>query len=99
MDQTLSLSHPTAPSSPRSVQACGASTPPGVTPPEEEPESPGRSPRHHNPHAAVSDPLAEGIALMAGMALGLITVLVPLAVVLLDTQPSGGREAVVRSRW
>jgi hypothetical protein len=99
MDQTLSLSHQTSPSSPRSVQASADTTPPGVTSPEEEPESPGRSPRQLSIHAAGPDPLAEGIALMAGMVVALMAVLVPLAVVLLDSEPHGASATVVRRRW
>ena len=98
MDQTLSLSQSPASSSPRTVQASGASAS-GVTPSEEEPESPGRSPRQHRTHAAGSDPLAEGMSIILGIALGLIAVLVPLTTVLLDSQPSGGSEAVNRPRW
>lgn len=98
MDQPLSLSHQISPSSPRSVQTGTATVPPELPAAEEEPESPGRSSRQLHVAAASPDPLAEGLAFVAGMALALMTLLVPLATVVHDVQPPESREAV-RAGW
>jgi hypothetical protein len=98
MDQPLSLSRQISPSSPRSVQTGTATVPPELPAAEEEPESPGRSPRQLHASAAGPDPLAEGLAFVAGMALALITLLVPLATVVHDVQPPQS-SATVRAGW
>lgn len=85
MDQTLSLSHQTSATSSRALQASVTSAPLEAVSPEEEPESPGRSPRHVRQSAAVPDPLAEGIAALAGVLLALMAVVVPLATVIGDS--------------
>ena len=53
---------------------------------EEEPDSPGRSPRSSAlpADAAATDPVAEGLALMAGVSIALLSLLVPLACVIGD---------------
>ena len=99
MDQTLSLTHPTSPSSAlRSAQAAAATAPPEGSAAEEEPESPGRSPRQVVPPAGGADPLAEGIALIAGMLLAVLAVLVPLATVVSDSHLPESSETV-RAAW
>ncbi len=98
MDQPVSLSHPISPSSPRSVQAGAATAPAELTAAEEEPESPGRSQKQLHPNAAGPDPLAEGLALIAGVALALMTLLVPLATVMHDVQLPESSETV-RGGW
>ncbi len=99
MDQTLSLPHPSSPASPGSVHSPAVTASAGVTASDEEPESPGRSPRQIGPPAAGPDPLAEGMALMTGMVVALMAVLVPLAAVLLESQPPGSGDPIVRTRW
>lgn len=99
MDQTLILPHPSSPATPGSVQSPAVTVTAGVTASDEEPESPGRSSRQIIPPAASPDPLAEGLALMTGMVLALMAVLVPLATVLLESQPPGSGDPIVRTRW
>jgi len=92
MDQSLSL--PACPSltppDPAALPAAAAPTA-AATAAAEDPDSPGRSPRPGTdlPAAATGettspDPLAEGLGLLAGMAIALITLVVPLAAVLCD---------------
>ena len=71
---------------------------------ENEEETPGRSPlRHgasrdqafHEPHSLEllsggSDPLGEGLGLLAGIAIGLLTLVVPLLSVISDRSPGSG---------
>lgn len=99
MDQTLSLSHQTPPApasvAPDSATAGALSQAPV---PEEEPESPGRSPRQEIPPLPGSDPLAEGIAIVAGIALALMAIVVPLATVVSDSRP-GETSETVRATW
>jgi len=98
MDQTLSLPHQASAPSPHSPQGFVASTLSEASPVEEDPESPGRSPRQFIPPAASPDPLAEGMALMAGVVLAVLTVLVPLAAVVSDSQRPASSETV-RAGW
>ena len=98
MDQPLSLSPRISSSSLRSTQAGAATPPPELPAAEEEPESPGRSPRQLHASAAGPDPLAEGLAFVAGMVLALITLLVPLATVVHEAQPPDSSETV-RVGW
>jgi len=95
MDQSLSL--PACPSlTPPDPAVPPAAAPPAAVA-AEDPDSPGRSPRPdpdllaaRNGEAAETgaslsaDPLAEGLGLLAGMAIALITLVVPLATVLCD---------------
>lgn len=94
MDQTFSLPQPTPPAT--LSPAATAQSQSGAA--EEDPESPGRSPRQSTSRLAGPDPLAEGLALMAGMALALMALLVPLATVVCDSQPIETRETV-RAGW
>lgn len=98
MDHSLSLSHQISSSSPRSTQTGTATAPPELPAAEEEPESPGRSSRQLQPFAAGPDPLAEGLAFVAGTALAVITLLVPLATVVHDARPPDSGETV-RVGW
>lgn len=98
MDQTLSLSHQTSSTSSRALQASVTTAPLEAVPSEEEPESPGRSPRHVRPSAAGPDPLAEGVAALAGVLLALMAVVVPLATVIGDSSPPPSTEAL-RVGW
>lgn len=98
MDQPLSLSPRISSSSLRSTQAGAVTPPPELPASEEEPESPGRSPRQLQPIAAGPDPLAEGLSFVAGMALAVITLLVPLATVVHEVQPPDSSETV-RVGW
>lgn len=95
MDQSLSL-----PACPSLTPPDPAAPPAAATPAAaatEEPDSPGRSPRPGTDLLAAAtgesaetgetispDPLAEGLGLLAGMAIALITLVVPLATVLCD---------------
>jgi len=85
MDQTLSLSHQSTPASPGPAQAAGAS--PLAASLDEEPESPGRSPRPSAASAAGNDPLAEGLAVVGGVLLALLTLLVPVVSVIAESPP------------
>ncbi len=87
MDQTLSLPHQTPSSG--SDQARAGMAQPQAAVAEEDPESPGRSPRQATQPALSPDPLAEGMALMAGVVVALMTVLVPLATVVNEARPPG----------
>lgn len=98
MDQPLSPSPRISSCSPQSTQAGAATAPPELPAAEEEPESPGRSPRQLQPIVAGPDPLAEGLAYVVGMALAMITLLVPLATVVHDAQPPDSSETV-RVAW
>jgi len=95
MDQTLSLSRP-SPAAYRPETFCAASPPDPAA--EEEPESPARSPRGAAPPTAAVDPLAEGISLLAGVALALIAVAVPVATVVLEPRSAPPPQAL-RARW
>jgi len=62
-------------------------------------ETPGRSPQRRAPSrtfpspgesASATDPLAEGLGLLAGVCIGLLTLVVPLASVICDRAPGGG---------
>lgn len=83
MDHTLSLSRQSS-APPRPAEAGVTPTPAAVGPVEEEPESPGRSPRGSIHAAPVSDPLTDGLLLLAGIGIGLLAVLVPLATVICE---------------
>lgn len=96
MDQTLSLSHH-APAC-GSGQTCAAMAQPQTSVAEEDPESPGRSPRQAIQPAVSPDPLAEGLALMAGVVLALMAVLVPLATVVHEARPPGAIQ-IGRLAW
>lgn len=98
MEQTLPSSQQTSPSLPQSAQACAASATPQPAATDEEPESPGRSPRQFGLSAASPDPLAEGMALMAGMLLAFMAVLVPIAAVMSDSRLPESSETV-RAGW
>lgn len=95
MEQTFSLSHPSSSSPARACQAPGTATPPENGAGEEDPESSGRS---SLPDSASPDPLAEGVALMAGVVLAVMTVLVPVATVVCDT-PQPESSETVRAEW
>lgn len=62
---------------------------PLAAPPDEEPDSPGRlsrplSPLRSSADSLSDDPLATVLPLLSGMAIGLLSVLVPLATVVTD---------------
>lgn len=81
MDQTLSI--------PQTVADCRSAviSPSAAATADEEPESPGRSPGGSPAASPLSDPLSDGLALLAGVAIGLIAVVVPLITVVCETRP------------
>jgi hypothetical protein len=83
MDHTLSLPE-IAPVVSRPAPAGPAATP---SPSDEEPESPGRSPGSRPAPSPLSDPLSDGLAMLAGVAIALLTVLVPLMAVVSEPRP------------
>lgn len=97
MDHSLSLpshQHPVVPSA--SIASLDR---PAVADADDEPDSPGRSPRFHLSATAVqgSDPLAETLGQLGGVLIGLLSVLVPMAAVLDAPSSDGGPAALVRS--
>lgn len=77
MDQILSLPSQVSAPAPQEGGFAAAA--------DEEPDSPGRSPRPPAPEPrAAADPVGDGLALMAGVAIALTSLLVPLACVIGD---------------
>jgi len=98
MDQTLSLSQHPPQASPRPAQNPAAiASPPGPAG-EEEPESPGRSPRQFASPGVTADPLAEAIAVVSGVILALTAVVVPLGLVLSESRHPSFSQSV-RAGW
>lgn len=98
MEQTLSPSHQTPQPSPASAQVRAACITPQAAAADEDPESPGRSPRQLPSPAASPDPLAEGMALIAGIVLALMAVLVPIAAVVSDSRLPESSDSI-RAGW
>jgi hypothetical protein len=98
MDQSLSLSHPSSPAPSRSAEACSATASTLGSAAEEEPESPGRTPRPLITGADSTDPLAEGVALVGGILLALMALVVPIASVVGDSHPPD-TSTTVRLGW
>ena len=97
MDQSLPLATPLNPVSPSAA----------ITTPErddaviadDEPDSPGRSPRAPatTTISITADPVAESLGQLGGMVIGLLSVVVPLAVVLDASSSGDGSAALIRS--
>ena len=85
MDQTITLPDPTATAA-RPVIASPSAVSSGLSS-DEEPESPGRSPDPGR-IAPGPDPLSEGLAFLAGAAIALTTLLVPVLTVISEPRPA-----------
>lgn len=89
MDHSLSPA-----SQPASVPATSGSfspEPAHAAADDDEPDSPGRSPRSEQPDPAdgSQDPLAESLGLLGGILIGVLSLLVPLATVIACSDQSG----------
>lgn len=85
MDQPLSLTYQTPPVASGASQAAD---PPLAAAVDGDPESPGRSPHPSSAFSGTGDPLAEGMAAVGGVLLALLTVLVPVGTVIVESLPA-----------
>jgi hypothetical protein len=84
MDHTLTLNDSTAAAG---LPVAASPVPGASVPADEDPESPGRSPGGTAAASSPSDPLSDGLALLAGVAIALTAVVVPLITVVCEPRP------------